>query len=87
MNENDRVVNYTLSGLIPYSQHIVQVTADSTATDTVPVELAHLHSLNITVRTLPDGEGPNSHHIGVYTSILISLHSFLIAFFTFSLPP
>ena len=68
MNKNDRVVNYTLSGLIPYSQHIVQVTADSTATDTVPVELAHLHSLNITVRTLPDGEGPNSHHIGVRPS-------------------
>ena len=56
MNGNDPVVNYTLSGLIPHSQHIVRVTADSTATDMVPEELAHLRSLNITVTTLPDGE-------------------------------
>ena len=68
MNKNDRVVNYTASGLIPHSQHIVRVMADSTATDTVPAEAIHHHSLNITVRTLPDGEGPNSHHIVVRTS-------------------
>ena len=55
-NGNGRVVNYTQSGLVPHSQHIVRVTADSMATDTVPEELAHLRSLNITVMTLPDGE-------------------------------
>ena len=57
MNENGHVVNYTLSGLIPYSQNIVRVTADSLATDMVAEEVAHLRSINITVRTLPDGEG------------------------------
>ena len=57
MNGNNPIVNYTQSGLIPYSQHIVRVTADSLATDTVPEELAYLRSLNITVRTLSDGEG------------------------------
>ena len=57
MNENRRVVNYTLSGLVPHSEHIVWVTTDSLATDTVPEELAHLRSVNITVTTLPDGEG------------------------------
>ena len=56
MNENDRVVNYTLSGRIPYSQHIVRVTADSTATDMVPEELAHLRSLNLALMTLSDGK-------------------------------
>ena len=56
MNENSPVVNYTLSGLIPHAQHIVRVTADSNATDTVPEELAHLRSLNLTLMTLPDGE-------------------------------
>ena len=78
MNKNNRVVNYTLSGLIPHSQHIVRVTADSTATDTVPEELAHLHSLNITVRTLPDGEGLNSHHIVVRPSHITSLLPYCI---------
>ena len=57
MNGNGHVVNYTLSGLVPHSQHIVRVTADSPATDTVPEEQAHLRSLSITVTTLPDGEG------------------------------
>ena len=56
-NGNGRVVNYTQSGLVPHSQLIVRVTADSMATDTVPEELAHLRSLNITVMTFPDGEG------------------------------
>ena len=56
MNENSPVVNYTLSGLIPHSQHIVRVMADSTATDTVPEELAHLRSLNLTLMTLSDGK-------------------------------
>ncbi len=56
MNGNDPVVNYTLSGLIPHSQHIVRVTADSMATDTVPEELAHLRSLNLTLMTLSDGK-------------------------------
>ena len=56
MNENGSVVNYTLSGLIPHSQQIVRVTADSTATDTVPENLAHLRSLNVTLRTLSDGK-------------------------------
>ena len=56
-NGNDPVVNYTQSGLIPYSKHIVRVTADNMATDTVPEELTYLRSLNITVMTLSDGEG------------------------------
>ena len=63
MNGNDPVVNHTQSGLIPHSQHIVRVTADSMATDTVPEELAYLRSLNITVTTLSDGEGAKGHHI------------------------
>ena len=53
-NGNSHVVKYTQSGLIPHSQHIVRVPADSQATDTVPEGLAQL---NITVRTLPDGKG------------------------------
>ena len=57
VNGNSHVVKYTQSGLIPHSQHIVRVTADSQATDTVPEGLAQLCSLNITVRTLPDGAG------------------------------
>ena len=56
MNENGSVVNYTLFGLIPNAQQIVRVTADSTATDTVPENLAHLRSLNVTLRTLSDGK-------------------------------
>ena len=63
MNGNNRVANYTQSGLVPHSQHIVRVTADSLATDTVPEELAHLRSINITVRTLPDGEGVGPLHV------------------------
>ena len=47
MNKNDHVVNYTTSGLIPHSQHIVRVMADSTATDTVPAEAIHHHSLTL----------------------------------------
>ena len=62
-NGNNPIVNYTLSGLGPHSQHIIRVTADSMATDTVPQELAHLRSLNITVMTLPDGEAVEAHHI------------------------
>ena len=57
MNKNGRVVNYTLSGLVPHSQYIVRVTSDSPATDTVPEEHAHLRSVNITVTTLSGGEG------------------------------
>ena len=56
VNGSGFVVNYTLSGLIPYSQHIVRVTADSPATDTIPEGFAHLRSLNVTMITLPDGE-------------------------------
>ena len=62
-NGNNPIVNYTQSGLVPHSQHIVRVTADNVATDAVPEELAHLRSLNITVMTLPDGEAVEAHHI------------------------
>ena len=68
-NGNGRVVNYTQSGLVPHSQHIVRVTADSMATDTVPEELAHLRSLNITVMTFPDGEGTWPRHTVVYMHV------------------
>ena len=68
-NGNGRVVNYTQSGLVPHSQLIVRVTADSMATDTVPEELAHLRSLNITVMTFPDGEGTWPHHTVVYMHV------------------
>ena len=61
VNMSGRVVKYTLSGLVPHSQHIVRVTADSPATDTVPEGLAQLRSLNITLRTLPDGKGTYTH--------------------------
>ena len=57
VNVSGRVVKYTLSGLIPHSQHIVRVTADSPATDTVPEGFAHLRSRNVTMITLPDGKG------------------------------
>ena len=52
MNNNHRVVNYTLFGLIPHSQHIVRVMADSTATDTVPAELAQKSLHNSTPQAL-----------------------------------
>ena len=91
MNKHDCVVNYTLSGLNFHSQHIVWVTADCTATDTVPAELVHFHSLNITVRTLPGGEGPNLHHSGVcpssYHLTLSLLHSSLFPFTPLSSSP
>lgn len=71
-NGNSPIVNYTQSGLIPHSQHIVRVTADSMATDTVPEELAHLRSLNITAMTLPDGEAVDAHHSS-YNLILLQM--------------
>ena len=74
MNKNNRVVNYTLSGLIPHSQHIVRVTADSNATDTVPEELAHLRSLNLTLMTL--SEGKETLYVNASKTLLHAVQSF-----------
>ena len=51
MNDSSSFVNYTLSGLLPFTTFDIRVTADSSATDTIPENMIDERSQVVTITT------------------------------------